>query len=118
MRRVEAPAVPSTDDGGNYMKARTLDAFSGLGDSGRGGLALSGRLHLAALPMALTTGRAYPRAEAKGQDLSSASILALRPGESKGQSDLPQLQDSMPAIWKDSQGPAAVSVLPVPQDVF
>jgi hypothetical protein len=117
VRRTEAPADPFTVCGGNYTKAQTHDA-SGLVDSGRGGLALTGRLHLTALPMALTIGRAYPRAEAKGQDLSSTSIVALWPGESKGQSDLPQLHDQLSSIWKDPQGPAAVSVLPVPQDVF
>ncbi len=69
VRRVEAPADLPAVSGGNYTKAQTHDAFSGLVDSGRGGLAISGRLHLNALPVAGTIGRAYPRAEAKGQDL-------------------------------------------------
>jgi len=118
VRRVEALAVPSTDDRGNYTKAGTLDAFSGRLDSGRGGLALSGRLNLIALPVAVTIGRAYPLAQAKGQDLSSTSILALRPEESKGQNDTPQLPKRMPPIWKDPQGPTSVSVLPVLQNLL
>jgi hypothetical protein len=37
-------------------------------------------------------------------------ILAHEPEESKGQNDLPQLQDRMPKVWKDPQGPATVSL--------
>jgi hypothetical protein len=118
MRRVEAPADPLTASRGNYAKAQTHDALSGRVDSGRGGLANSGRLHLTALPMAGTIGRAYPWAEAKGQDLSSTSILAHGPKKGKGQSDVPQLPNRMQAIWKDAEGPAAVSVLPVPENLF
>ena len=99
MRRVEAPAVLSTDDGGKNTKAGIHDAFSGRVDSGRGGLVISERVHLTALPIVEATGRAYPLAEAKGQDLASMFILALRPEESKGQNDLPQLPHEMPKVW-------------------
>ena len=118
MRRVSAPAVLLTDDGGHNTKTGTHDAFSGRMDSGCGGLSGSGRMRLTALPVVRATGRAYPWAEAKGQDLSSTSILALRPEESKGQNDMPQLPNRMPSIWEDPQGPAAVSVLPMLQDVL
>jgi hypothetical protein len=42
----------------------------------------------------LVTGNgAYPRAEAKGQSCNTAVILAHRSEESKGQNDVPQLQN-------------------------
>ncbi len=52
MKRVLAPAVLSTDDGGRNTKAQTQLAFSGRLDLGRGGLAISGRMNLTALPVA------------------------------------------------------------------
>lgn len=116
MRTVLAPAVLSTDDGGRNTKAQTHEAFSGLVDSGRGGFAISGRMSLTALPVASTTGRAYPRTEAKGQDLSSMFILALRSEESKGQNDVPQLPDSMQEIRERSQGLPALLLRPVLKD--
>ena len=117
VRRVIAPAVLSTDDGGQNTKARTHDAFSGRMDSGRGGLFVSGRVHLTALPIVEATGRAYPLAEAKGLDLLSVSILALRPEESKSQNDLPQLPHEMPEIWKRPQRQSALPLLQVLQDL-
>jgi hypothetical protein len=47
-----------------------------------------------------------------------AIILAHRLEESKGQSDVPQLQGRRPKIRKDPQGPATVSLLPMPQDLL
>ena len=61
---------------------------------------------------------AYPRAEAKGQGCYTAVILAHRPGESKGQNDVPQLQDRMQEIRKDPQRPATVSLFRVSQDLL
>jgi hypothetical protein len=104
VRRVEAPAVLSTDDGGQNTKAQIHSACIGRVDLGRGGLAVTERVHLTALPIVEATGRAYPLAEAKGQDLASMSILALRPEESKSQNDLPQLPHEMSEVWKRSQG--------------
>lgn len=52
------------------------------------------------------------------QGWKPAVILAQQSEESKGQNDVPQLQDRMPKIWEDRQRPATVSLLPVPQDLF
>lgn len=113
VRRFVAPGVLSTDVGGRNTKAQTHDAFSGLVDSGRGGLLNSGRLHLTALPVAETTGRAYPRAEAREQGFDTSVILAHWPEESKGQNDLPQLPKSVQEIREGSKGASALPLLPV-----
>ena len=42
---------------------------------------------------------ACPRAEAKEQGCDTAVILAHAPEESKGQNDVPQLQNGVQAIW-------------------
>ncbi len=118
MRRVLAPVVLLTDDGGENTKARTHDAFSGHLESSRGGHSNFGRLTSTALPIVGPTGRANPWAEAKGQGCDTTVILAYWPEESKGQNDVPQLQDRLPQVWKDSQGPTALPLLPMPQDVF
>jgi hypothetical protein len=99
VRRVKAPAVLSTDDGGHNTKARTHDAFSGRVDSGRGGLVVSGRVHLTALPVVEATGRAHPQGVSQKDEVSGPSVIfALRFGESKGENDLPQLQEQMPEV--------------------
>jgi hypothetical protein len=59
---------------------------------------------LTALPIVEATGRAYPWAEAKGQDLRSVSIVALRPEEIKGQNDLPQLPIQMSEVRERPEG--------------
>jgi hypothetical protein len=51
------------------------------------------------------------------QGWKPAVILAQRPEESKGQNDVPQLQDRMPQIRKNSQRPTALSLLPVLQNL-
>ena len=117
VRRVAAPAVLSTDGGGHNIKAQTHDAYQGRMDSGCGGLVVSGRVHLTALPIVEATGRAYPLAEAKGQDSSSISILALTPEESKSQNDLPQLPHEVPEVWERPQRESALPLLPVLQDL-
>jgi hypothetical protein len=61
---------------------------------------------------------AYPRTEAKGQGCHTAVILAQVTEESKGQNDVPQLPYRMPQVWKNSQSPAAISLLPMLQDLL
>jgi hypothetical protein len=105
VRRVVAPAVLSTDDGGQNTKARTHDAFSGRVDSGRGGLFVSGRVHLTALPIVDATGRAHPQGRSRKDGVSTpAVIFALCLEGSKGENDLPQLPHKMPRIWERPQG--------------
>ncbi|MGI0080082.1 MAG: hypothetical protein ACRECH_10705 [Nitrososphaerales archaeon] len=73
---------------------------------------------ITAPPIALTTGRACPRAEAKEQGCDTVVILAHTPEESKGQNDVPQLHDRVPQVWEDTQRSATLPLLPVPKDVF
>jgi hypothetical protein len=105
MRRVLAPAVLSTDDGGQNTKAQIHNACLGRVDSGRGGLFASGRVHLTALPVASTIGRAHPQGVSQKDEVSRPSVIfALRFGESKGENDLPKLPHELPEIWKRPQG--------------
>jgi hypothetical protein len=99
MRRVLAPAVLSTDDGGQNTKAQIHYALAGRMDSGRGGLFVSGRVHLTALPVASTIGRAHPQGRSRKDGVSTpAVIFALCLEESKGENDLPQLPHAMPEV--------------------
>lgn len=54
----------------------------------------------------------------QGQGFELAVILALRPEESKGQNDVPQLPYRMPKIRKDTYGPTEIPLLPVLQDLL
>ena len=119
MRRVAAPAVLSADDGGQNMKAGTHGALSGRVDPGRGGLFVSERVRLTALPVASTIGRAHPQEVSPKDGVATPTVIfALCLEESKGENDVPQLPDRKPKIWKDPQGPATLSLLPVLQDIL
>ena len=104
VRRDEAPAVLSTDDGGRNTKAQTHDPCLWRVDSGRGGLVVSGRARLTALPVASTIGRAHPQGVGQKDEVSLPSVIfALRFGASKGENDLPQLPHEMPKVWTRPQ---------------
>ena len=119
MRRVEAPAVLSTDDGGRNTKAQPHDAFSGRMDSDRGGLVVSGRVHLTALPVAGNYRQGHPQGVSRKDEVSRpAVIFALRFGESKEENDLPQLPHTMPEVWERPEGKSALPLLPVLQDLL
>jgi hypothetical protein len=53
----------------------------------------------------------------QGQGCEPAAILALRPEESKGQNDVPQLPERVQEIWENAEGSATISVLPMSQNL-
>src|SRR5437016_14114545 len=70
-----------------------------------------------------TSGSNHPWGTSSGRSQKDgvsrpAVILAHRLEESKGQNDVPQLQERMPEIWKDPERSATVPLLPMPQDLL
>ena len=105
MRRVLAPAVLSTDDGGQNTKARIHYALPGRMDSGRGGHSNFDALTSTALPIVDATGRANPQGRGRKDGVSTPTVIfALCLEESKGENDVPQLQNQMPEVWTRPQG--------------
>ena len=102
MLRVLASSNLLTVGRGENTKALPHDSLTGLVESGRGGLiAVSGRAQLTALPIVDATGRAHPQGVSLKDEVSGPVVIfALRFEESKGENDLPQLQNQMPEVWK------------------
>jgi hypothetical protein len=88
-------------------------------DTGRGGqLALSGRVQLIARPVASTIGRAHPQGWSRKDGVSRPTVI-FTPclEESKGENDLPQLQNQMSEVRKRPQGQSAIPLLLMLQDL-
>jgi hypothetical protein len=103
MRRVIAPAVPLTGDGGHNMKALPQDAFTGHLELSRGGHLHSGRPTSTALPIAANYRQGSSSGRSQKDGVSTpAVIMAQSLKKGKSQNDLPQLPEPMEEIRERS----------------